>query len=84
MHLLSATSGLFVDTSIYFSSLLHVGEGAEDSLYWVTYAVQPSRMIPRAPQSAGAWAQEEVVKPIVPSASQKAAEMILGEVCVCV
>ena len=61
---------------------MHVGEGAEDSLYWVTYAVQPSRMISRAVQSDGARSQEEVMKPIVPSASQKAAEMILGEVCV--
>ena len=66
-----------------FHFLLRVGEGAEDSLYWVTYAVQPSRMISRAVQSDGARVQEgEAVKPIVPSASKKAAEMILGEVCV--
>jgi hypothetical protein len=67
---------------VVFLILLFTGEGAEDSLYWVTYAVQPSRKISRTIRSAGT--QEDAVTPAAPSASQKAAEAVLGEVRVCV
>ena len=75
---------MYSDYRLVFLILLFAGEGAEDSLYWVTYAVQPSRKIFRTIRSDGT--QEDAVAPAAPSASQKVAEAVLGEVfaCVCV